>query len=56
MKLILNDIDPDDWLLAMRAAKSVQQKNQGGGLIVFEDGSAFMVKRNKASISVIKTS
>ena len=55
MKLILKDIEPDDWILAMRAAKSVQDQQRAGGLIVFEDGSAFLVRNNKASITVIKT-
>jgi hypothetical protein len=45
--------DPDDFILAVRAAKSMLDHPNAKTIIVaFEDGSDFLVKRNKAGLTV----
>lgn len=60
MKLIIH-AKPDDYILAVRAAKYVQQPGYdfpADGLCIlsygdeFDPGKTFAVKRNKASLSV----
>ena len=45
--------EPDNFILAVRAAKSLAQHPDSKDMIVsFEDGSYFYVKRNKAGVTV----
>lgn len=55
MKIILKDIEPDDWILAVRAAKRMLPLFQKDMIVAFENNHAFYVKRNKASITVRPT-
>ena len=56
MKLILHDIDPDDWMLGIRAGKWLEGKpEQKDAIIAYGEGADtkdFFVKRNKRSITV----
>ena len=55
MKIILKDIEPDDWVLAIRAAKFLKERFQQDAWLSYGEGSArreFYAKRNKASITV----
>jgi hypothetical protein len=45
--------DPDDFILAVRAAKSMlDHPNAKTSIVAFENGSDFFVKRNKAGLTV----
>lgn len=55
MKLILKDMDPDDWLLGVRAAKWLLDKSQKDAVIAYGDEPTtdLYVRRNSyASITV----
>ncbi len=55
MKIILKDIEPDDWVLAIRAAKYLKDRFQADVWLAYGEGTAikeFYAKRNKASITV----
>ncbi len=55
MKIILSDIEPDDWILAIRAAKYLKERFQQDAWLAYGEGSnarEFYAKRNKASITV----
>lgn len=55
MKIILNEVKQDDWILAVRAAKWLADRFQKDGIVSYGDGEKtkdFYVKRNKASITV----
>jgi hypothetical protein len=55
MKIILKDIDPDDWVFAIRAAKYLKDRFQQDAWLAYGEGSntkEFYAKRNKASITV----
>lgn len=57
MKIILVDIEPEDYILACRAAKYQLQRTDGGKDAILQYGDrklTFYVKRNKASITVRK--
>jgi hypothetical protein len=54
MKVILTDLDPDDWILGVRAAKWLMDRFQKDAVISYGEGNAakdIYVKRNKASIT-----
>jgi hypothetical protein len=45
--------DPEKFILAVRAAKSMLQHPDSKDMVVaFEDGSDFYIKRNKAGLTV----
>lgn len=55
MKIILKDIDKDDWILGIRAAKWLIERPHKDAIIAYGEGNCqrhFYVKRNKASITV----
>lgn len=55
MKIILKDMEQDDWILGVRAAKWLADRFQKDAIISYGDGNAtkdFYAKRNKASITV----
>lgn len=55
MKVILNDIEPDDWMLAIRAAKYLKDRFQKDAWLAYGEHPnerEFYAKRNKASITV----
>jgi hypothetical protein len=55
MKLILSNIDPDDWVLAIRAARYLRDRFQQDAWLAYGDEpniKEFYAKRNKASITV----
>jgi hypothetical protein len=55
-KIILKDVDPDDWVLAIRAAKWLMGQFQKDAILAYGESDDalkhFYVKRNKASITV----
>jgi len=53
MKYIFH-CEPDDFILAGRAIKSVLEECHGSCGVGFDDGSYFWVKQNKNSVSVWK--
>lgn len=56
MKVILTDLDPDDWILGVRAAKWLLDKPlKKDAVMSYGDApnvKDFYVKRNKASITI----
>jgi len=58
MRIILKDIEPDDWMLAVRAAKYLKARFQQDAWVSYGGGDGeppakeFYAKRNKASITV----
>jgi hypothetical protein len=55
MNIILKDIEPDDWILAIRAAKYLKERFQQDAWIAYGEGTnakEFYAKRNKKSITV----
>lgn len=55
MKIILNDIEPDDWILAIRAAKYLKARFQKDAWLAYGEHpneKEFYAKRNKASITI----
>jgi hypothetical protein len=54
--VILKGVDPDDFILATRAARWMlaQPHSQKDGIIAYGEGETkdFYVKRNKASVTV----
>jgi hypothetical protein len=55
MKIILKDMEPDDWILGVRAAKWLKERFQKDAVISYGEGvqsKDFYVKRNKTSITV----
>jgi hypothetical protein len=57
MKIILKDIEPDDWIIGIRAAKWLMGKPlQKDAILCFDisknNTKDFYIKRNKASITV----
>lgn len=55
MKIILNDMDEDDWILGVRAAGWLKGQFKKDAVLTFGQGKDmkdFYVKRNKASITV----
>lgn len=59
MKIILKDIEPDDWILGIRAAKWLMERFRKDACVAHGEGDEqrhFYVKRNKASITVRPTS
>jgi hypothetical protein len=57
MKIILKDIEPDDWILGIRAAKFLVEYPVEKNDAILSYGEYpghkdFFVKRNKASITV----
>lgn len=56
MKIILKDIEPDDWILGVRAVKRLLTLSCDDAVISYENEKRFYVKRNKASITVRPTS
>jgi hypothetical protein len=52
MKVILKDMEPDDWILGVRAAKRLLSMFQKDMVVAYENEQRFYVKRNKASITV----
>lgn len=55
MKIILKDLEPDDWVLGVRAAKRLMTMFQKDMVVSYENEKRFYVKRNKASITVRPT-
>lgn len=55
-RIILKDIDPDDWILGLRAAKWLLGQFQKDAILSYGDSDNklkhFYVRRNKASITV----
>jgi hypothetical protein len=54
MKIILKDMDPDDWILGVRAAKWLMGQFKKDGIVSYGDGKTskdIYVRRNKASIT-----
>lgn len=55
MRIILRDVDPEDFILAIRAVKSLMARSEQDAVILFGEGAKtkdFYVRRNKASITV----
>lgn len=53
MKVLIRNTPPEDWSLAVRAAKKLLQTEQDDFIISYENGSSFWVKLTKAgNISV----
>jgi hypothetical protein len=55
MKLILMDMDPDDWILGIRAAKYLKERFQKDAWLAYGEApnsKEFYAVRNKASITV----
>lgn len=56
MRIILKDIDPDDWILAVRAAQYLKERFQPDAWLAYGDPpnqKEFYAKRNKGrSITV----
>ena len=55
MKIILKDMEQDDWILGVRAAKWLMGQFKKDAVISYGEGKDtkdFYVKRNKASITV----
>ena len=55
MRIILKDIDPDDWVLAIRAARFLKDRFQKDAWLAYGDApneKEFYAMRNKASITV----
>lgn len=55
MKIILKDMEPDDFILGVRAAKYLLERFKKDALLSYGEGKAmkdFYVKRNKSSITV----
>ena len=55
MKIILKDLDPDDYILAVRAAKYLLSGSSKDAILCYGEGTKtkdFYAKRNKASITV----
>lgn len=55
MKIILKDIEPDDLILGIRAARWLLDRFQKDAVIAYGEGKDrkdFYVKRNRASITV----
>ena len=56
MRLIIDTESSDDWVLAVRAAKSFLDRAYDSkvSIIAYEDGRAFLVRRTKTGVSVTK--
>ncbi len=58
VRIILKDIEPDDWILGIRAAKWLMGQFKKDAILAYgtSDGASspkhFYAKRNKASITV----
>ncbi len=55
MKIILKDMDPDDYLLGARAARYLLERFRKDAIVSYGEGAAmkdFYAKRNKSSITV----
>lgn len=55
MKIILNDIEPDDWILGIRAARYLKERFQQDAWLAYGDGEhskEFYAKRIKTGITV----
>ena len=58
MTVIFRDVDPDDFILAIRAARwLLERPNQKDAILAYGEGvtTDFYVRRNKTSITVRKT-
>jgi len=58
LKIILKDVEPDDFILATRAAKWLLERFQKDAVIAYGEGGEtkdFYVCRNKRSITVRPT-
>lgn len=51
-RVILRDIEPDDFVLALRAVKFLMGQFRQDAILSYENGKKFYVRRNKASITV----
>lgn len=54
MKIILTDMEPDDWILGVRAAKWLMAQFKKDGIVSYGEHpntKDIYVKRNKASIT-----
>ena len=51
-RIILLDIEADDLILGVRAAKYLMARVQKDAILSYENGRDFHVMRNKASITV----
>ena len=54
MKIILKDMDPDDWILGIRAAKWLMGQLKKDAILTYGAGEFtkdIYVRRNKASIT-----
>lgn len=52
MKVILKDMDQEDWLFGIRAAEWLTAQTKKDAIISYGAGKDFYVKRNKASITI----
>lgn len=55
MNVILKDLEPDDFILGIRAARWLMERFQGDAVVAYGEGTDtkdFYVKRNKRSITV----
>lgn len=58
MNVILKDVEPDDFVLATRAARWLMERFQKDAIIAYGEGTStkdFYVCRNKRSITVRPT-
>ena len=54
VRIIINNIEPGDMILAARAAERAMKSDLAFGAVAYENGVEFSFRRNKASISLWK--
>lgn len=55
MNVILKDVEPDDLILGIRAARWLMERSQKDAIVAYGEGAEtkdFYVKRNRRSITV----
>lgn len=52
MRIILRDVEPDDYILAVRAVKALRSQFRKDAVVSYGDDKDFYVRRNKTSITV----